>query len=61
MTPTSILAIDIGGTSVKFAAIDNGRHRRETRQVPTLTVRDGDPVPNLARLIGSVNTELDLY
>lgn len=60
MTPTSILVVDIGGTSVKFAAIDNGRHRPKTRLISTQSLRDGDPVRNLARLIDSVGAEFGL-
>jgi predicted NBD/HSP70 family sugar kinase len=59
MTPRSILVIDIGGTNAKFAAIRNGEHLPDTRQVPTPMLRaDGDPVDNLARLIGSIGTDL---
>ena len=59
MTPRSILVIDIGGTNAKFAAIRNGQHLPETRQVPTPTLRaGGDPVDNLARLIRTIGSEL---
>ena len=59
MTPRSILVIDIGGTNAKFAAIRNGQHLPDTRQVPTPTLRaGGDPVDNLARLIRTIGSEL---
>lgn len=51
MTACSLLVIDVGGTNIKFAAIRNGVHLAEKHQVPTATLRDGDPVENLARLI----------
>lgn len=59
MTPRSILVIDVGGTSAKFAGIRDGRHLAETRQVPTSTLRaGGDPVDALARLVRTAGAEL---
>lgn len=60
MTPRSILVIDLGGTNAKFAAIRGGQHLPDTRQVATAALRAGDPVENLARLIGTVSAELGL-
>lgn len=59
MMPRSILVIDIGGTNAKFAAIRDGRHLPDTRQIPTPMLRArGDPVDTLARLIREIGAEL---
>lgn len=57
MTGRSLLVIDVGGTNIKFAAIKEGRHLQETRQISTAELRQGDPVDNLARAILKMSAE----
>lgn len=59
MTPRSILVIDVGGTNIKFAAIKNGTHLAQKHQVPTATLRDGDPITNLALLIKDMSARFE--
>jgi predicted NBD/HSP70 family sugar kinase len=58
MSSGGVLVIDIGGTSAKFGGIREGRPLPASRQVATSALRDGDPVANLARLIGTIGDEL---
>ncbi|MCA9840166.1 MAG: ROK family protein, partial [Trueperaceae bacterium] len=60
MTSQSILVIDMGGTNAKFGAIHQGQHLSNTKQVATKELRSGDPVLNLARLIGQIAKELGI-
>lgn len=56
----SILVIDIGGTSVKFAGLANGMPLAATHQVATADLRRDDPIRALAALIPPVATRLGL-
>lgn len=56
----SILVIDIGGTSVKFAGLRDGEPLAATHQVATADLRKADPIRALAALIPTVADRLGL-
>lgn len=58
---TSILVVDIGGTHLKFAAIESGVFRELGRHVSTAEIRTADPIDRLAALISRVSASLDLH
>ena len=55
---TSLLIVDIGGTHLKFAAIDHGEFRELERHIPTSEIRSTDVVKRLAALIANMSETL---
>ena len=54
----NLLVVDIGGTHIKFLAIQDGQQRELQTHVPTSVLRSADPVGSLAALIGQARTDL---
>lgn len=57
---STLLVVDIGGTSVKIGFVINGKPHGYTRVFPTHHVRNSDPVESLARLIAAATDEAQL-
>ena len=57
---STLLVADIGGTSIKFGFVIDGKPHHYMRVFPTHHVRNRGPVESLARLIATATDEADL-
>ena len=57
---STLLVADIGGTSIKFGFVIDGKRHHYMRVFPTHHVRNRGPVESLARLIATATDEADL-
>lgn len=55
---TRVLVVDIGGTHIKFLAVEDGAQRELGRHFPTEALRTPDPIESFACMIEEVCDEL---